>query len=127
MEVMYKLNDKLTFLVEGATQKEIFNKVAEIVKDYVPIFGLSRCGCCKSTNIVPVVRQAKDSKKKDKFHSYYEYHCKSNTCQARFSIGQLLEGGGLFPKLKNDNKEWLPDNGWSTDWKKFVEDKEPVE
>lgn len=130
MKVLYKLNDKMTIDLEGSTQKELFAKIAQVQKEFEPIFCVEKCGCCSSPNITYVTREATTAKKKTV--TYYELHCTNLKCKARFSYGQSQDGNTLFPKNKDDNKmvkgengqeyrAFLPNGGWSTEWKNFVE------
>ena len=33
-------------------------------------------------------------------------------CGGRLEFGQVKKGGGLFPRRKDKEGSWLPDNGW---------------
>ena len=66
------------------------------------------CGACQSPQIVPRHRQAQG-------YDFYNLSCLK--CGHRLEFGQLREGGGLFPKRKDDQGNWLENNGW-TKWQK---------
>jgi hypothetical protein len=108
MEALIKMNNKLTLKVEGSDQLELFQNLAQ----HGEVFGIQKCGCCGSDDFRYVVRQVEDTKKKGKFYKYYELHCQKQGCRARFSFGQLNEGGALFPKRKGENGEYLDHDGW---------------
>jgi hypothetical protein len=42
--------------------------------------------------------------------TYYELRCAD--CGARLSFGSMKKGGGLFPRRKDSEGNWLPDRGW---------------
>lgn len=111
MQALLKMSDRLTFSVEANTQKELFEKVAE-VDTFAEVFGIQQCGCCKNKNIKFQVRLAEDKKKKGKYFKFYELLCSNFKCRAKFSFGQLQEGDRLFPKRKDENGEYLPNDGW---------------
>jgi hypothetical protein len=73
-----------------------------------------------------VVRE--DTKKR----KYFELHCQK--CYARLSFGQNIEGGTLYPRRKETEKqsvmrgklkagEYLPDQGWIR-WNKDKQESE---
>ena len=99
MKVKFKPNDKLEFELEGAGQKEIFKELAMVQE----IFSEKKCGVCGSENIKFVVRVVDDNE-------YYELRCMD--CGAVLSYGQHKKGGTLFPKRKDADGKYLPNNGW---------------
>lgn len=99
MKVIYKPNAKLSFELEGSGQKEVFKELAVVQE----IFAEERCGVCKKDNIKFVVRNVDGN-------DYYEMRCVS--CGATLSFGQHKKGGTLFPKRKDENNNWLENNGW---------------
>jgi len=109
MKVTYKANDKLSFELEAAGQKEIFKELALIQE----IFSEDKCGLCKATNLKSIVRSVEGN-------DYYELRCMD--CGAILSFGQHKKGGTLFPKRKDDENNWLPNNGWHK-WQKNSADK----
>lgn len=106
MKLKYKVSDKLEFELEGAGQKEVFKELATIQE----IFGEEKCGLCGSTNFKFVVRNVDGN-------DYYELRCSDTKCKAILAFGQHKKGGTLFPKRKDDNGNYLPNNGWHK-WKK---------
>lgn len=104
MKVTYKANDKLTFELEASGQKEIFKELALIQE----IFSEEKCGLCGSKNLKFIVRNVEGN-------DYYELRC--SDCGALLAFGQHKKGGTLFPKRKDDNNNWLPNNGWHK-WQK---------
>lgn len=99
MKLKFKPNDKLEFELEGAGQKEIFKELAMVQE----IFSEKKCGVCQSENIKFVVRVVDDNE-------YYELRCMD--CGAVLSYGQHKKGGTLFPKRKDADGKYLPNNGW---------------
>lgn len=106
MKLKYKVSDKLEFELEGAGQKEVFKELATIQE----IFGEEKCGLCGSTNFKFVVRNVDGN-------DYYELRCGESKCKAILAFGQHKKGGTLFPKRKDDDNNYLPNNGWHK-WKK---------
>lgn len=105
MKILYKVNDKLTFELEGEGQKEIFKELATIQE----IFSEEKCGLCGSNNIRFVVRNVDGN-------DYYELRCLD--CGAVLAFGQHKKGGTLFPKRKDDDGNYMPNKGWH----KFVKE-----
>jgi hypothetical protein len=107
MKATYKTaNGRLMFEVTGETAKEVFARVADLQEIFEAD---SRCGCCNGADLRLKHRVvAKGTKKFD----YYELECGNSKCRARFAFGQLTEGGGLFPKRKDKEGNWLPNRGW---------------
>lgn len=99
MKILYKVNDKLTFELEGEGQKEIFKELATIQE----IFSEEKCGLCSSENIRFVVRNVDGN-------DYYELRCID--CGAVLAFGQHKKGGTLFPKRKDDDGNYMPNKGW---------------
>jgi hypothetical protein len=101
MECQYKSrNGRLLFRVEGGSQKDLFEAIADVQE----IFEADEaCGMCKSTDIRFRVRRVKDN-------AYYELRCGS--CNARFAFGQSKDMKTLFPKRKDENGKRLPNRGW---------------
>jgi hypothetical protein len=99
MKLTYKINNKLSFEIEGEGQKEIFKELSAIQE----IFSEESCGLCKSTNLRYVVRNVDGN-------DYYEIRCID--CGAILAFGQHKKGGTLFPRRKDDEGKWLPNRGW---------------
>lgn len=107
MKVKYKPNSKLEFELEGSGQKEIFKELATVQE----IFSEEKCGLCQKDHIKFVVRNVEGN-------DYYEMRCLS--CGAALAFGQHKKGGTLFPKRKDENNNWLDNNGWHK-WQKNQE------
>jgi hypothetical protein len=105
MQLTYKLTDKLTVSFEASGQKEILQNLSVLSE----IFSHSHCGACRKPDIRYVVRETSKGTKK---FQYYELHCQNPACRARLAFGQHSEGGTLFPKKKDDEGNYLPNNGW---------------
>lgn len=99
MKAKYKVGDKLEFELDGAGQKELFKEIANIQE----VFGETKCGICGSENIKFIVRVVDDNE-------YYELRCMD--CGAILSYGQHKKGGTLFPKRKDSDGNYMPNNGW---------------
>lgn len=94
----------ITIEVEGDA-KEIFTELAA-AQD---VFGhlASGCGGCNCPDVFPVVREHEGN-------TYYEVRC--GNCRCRLAFGQRRDGGTLFPRRKDRDGNWIPNNGWE-DWK----------
>ncbi len=100
MKVTYKTrNGKLSVELEGDSQRDIFGEISK----FQEVFEEDTCGKCGSDNIRFVVRNVDDN-------LYYELRCAD--CGARLAFGSMKKGGGLFPKRKDAEGNWLPDRGW---------------
>lgn len=100
-------NGRVTFEVESQTVREIFGQVADLQQIFE---AETRCGCCGGNEIRMLHRTV--AKGKQAFE-YYQLQCAKRGCGATFSFGQLTVGGGLFPKRKDKDGNWLPNGGWS--------------
>jgi hypothetical protein len=102
MKVKYTdRNGAFSVELEGDTQKDIFSQLAK----FQEVFGESSCGKCGSTNLKFVVRAIDDNE-------YFEIRCMD--CGAKLAFGVHKKGGGLFPKKKDEQGNWLPNKGWTT-------------
>jgi len=101
MKVVYR-EDKLSAEFNVDTPKELFKQLG----DFQEVFGQTNCGKCESNNLRYVVRE-------NDGNEYHELRCAD--CGAKLAFGVNKTGGGLFPRRKNADGEWLPDNGW-TKW-----------
>ena len=111
MKITYTTkNGRITTEIEGESQKDIFEKV----NLFQEIFEELQCGKCGSDDVRFVVRNVDDN-------LYYELRCKS--CNARLNFGVHKKGGGLFPKRKDGEGNWLPDGGW-VKWNRKTEQNE---
>jgi DNA-directed RNA polymerase subunit RPC12/RpoP len=98
MKVTYNTG-KMSVELEGETQRDLFGQLAA----FQEVFDETTCGKCGSTNVEFAVRRHEDNE-------YYEIRCKD--CRAKLAFGCMKKGGGLFPKRKDADGNWLPDNGW---------------
>jgi hypothetical protein len=102
MKAHYKTsNGRMTFEVEGESPKALFKKIALVQEIFESD---TECGCCKSVHIRLRSRQVDD-------FEFFELSC--TECFARMQFGQNKKGGGLFPKRKDEDGNWLPNHGWS--------------
>lgn len=101
MEVTKKVGS-LTITFEAETQKEVFKYLSSLEE----VFGETKCGKCGSENLRFVVRE-------NDGNEYYELRCLD--CGAKLAFGVMKKGGGLFPRRKDSEGNWLPDRGW-TKW-----------
>lgn len=85
--------------LSGDDQKAIFNEIAK----FQEVFEETVCVKCGSHNVRFVVRTVDDN-------DYYELRCRD--CGARLAFGVNKKGGTLFPKRKDADGNWLPNNGW---------------
>ena len=92
-------NGRLNTELEGDSPRDIFANIAK----FQEVFEETVCGKCGSENVRFVVRNVDDN-------LYFEIRCMD--CGARLSFGSPQKGGGLFPKRKDGEGNWLPDNGW---------------
>lgn len=92
-------NGKISVEVEGDSHRDLF----EQINKFQEVFEEDVCGKCGHENIRFVVRTVDDN-------SYYELRCSS--CGARLAFGANKKGGGLFPRRKDSEGNWLPDSGW---------------
>jgi hypothetical protein len=99
MKVTFSVSSRLTLELEATTQKELFAQLAS----WSEIFGTETCGSCESDNVKYQVRTVEEN-------DYHEMVC--NSCRAKLAFGVAKKGGGLFPKRKDKDGNWLKDNGW---------------
>ena len=98
-KAIFRPSEKLEFHIEGSGQKELFKNLS-IVQE---VFSEVQCGICGSHNIKFVVRNVDGNE-------YYE--CRCMDCGAVLSFGQHKKGDTLFPKRKDEQGNWLENNGW---------------
>jgi hypothetical protein len=89
------------FIVDEKTEKEVFEKISVIQE----VFGQEKCGLCESRNIKYVVREAEDNK-------FFEVQCQEFSCRAKMAFGQHKKGNTLFPRRKDGDGNYIPNNGW---------------
>lgn len=94
-------NGQITFEVEGESAKALFSQIASIQE----VFDAEHaCGMCDSTDLRYLARIVDDN-------DFYELACRA--CHAKFAFGQAKKGGALFPKRKDKEGNWIPNNGWT--------------
>ena len=98
MKANFKVN-KLSVEFEADSVREIWKQLST----FQEVFGETTCGKCGSENLRFVVRE-------NDGNEYYELRC--NDCGAKLAFGCHKKGGGLFPKRKDADGNWLPDRGW---------------
>ena len=98
MKVNYNVN-RLNVEFEADTVRDVWHQLAV----FQEIFGEAESGKCQSENLRFVVRE-------NEGNHYYELRC--NDCGAKLAFGANKKGGGLFPKRKDADGDWLPDKGW---------------
>ena len=79
-------------------------QVFQFLEQVSEVFSHDTCGCCSGKNVSFGHRTAQG-------YDFYEVRC--TDCGAKFSFGQRRDGGGLFPKTKDEKGNLLPDGGWS--------------
>ena len=107
MKVTYTTRDgRLSVEIEGKTQVDVFEQLAafqEVFEDRV---------CRKygevTDNVRFVVREDEEQNK------YFELRSAEpgKLAGVKRAYGQHKKGGTLFPRLKDSEDNWLPDNGW---------------
>ena len=98
MKAKFKVN-KLSVEFEADSVREIWKQLST----FQEVFGETSCGKCGSENLRFVVRE-------NDGNEYYELRCVD--CGAKLAFGANKKGGGLFPKRKDADGNWLPDGGW---------------
>ena len=97
MKIKYVLG-KLTVEFEADTVREVFGQLSS----FQEVFGEIKCGKCSSDNLRFVVRE-------NEGNEYYEVRCQD--CGAKLAFGAHKKGGGLFPRRKDADGNWLSDHG----------------
>ena len=97
MRLTYR-GSQFTLEVEVGSLKEALACLSE----FGGVIGQSVCGACGSDRVRYVVREAQ---------SYTFYECACCDCSARLSFGQTKDGR-LYPRRKDKDGNWLPNNGW---------------
>ena len=92
-------NGRVTVEIEGDSQRDLFSGISKAQE----VFEEDTCGKCGHDHVRFVVRTIDDNQ-------YHELRCTS--CGAKLSFGANKKGGGLFPKRKDPDGDWLPDSGW---------------
>jgi DNA-directed RNA polymerase subunit RPC12/RpoP len=100
MKIIYTTkNNRISAEFEGDSPKDLFSSIAK----FQEVFEEDVCGKCGHDHVKFVVRAVDDN-------HYHELRC--SDCGARLSFGANKKGGGLFPKRKDSEGDWLPDSGW---------------
>lgn len=110
MKTQYKSGN---FVVEFEFETQ--TGLVEQIAAFEEVFANTKCGKCGSENVKWVVRTDKEDNK------YYELRCQD--CGAKLAFGCNKKGGGLFPKKKDAEGNWKPDNGWMK-WNKDTQQEE---
>ena len=92
-------NGRVTVEIEGDSQRDLFSGISKAQE----VFEEDTCGKCGHDHVKFVVRTVDDNQ-------YHELRC--SNCGAKLSFGANKKGGGLFPKRKGPDGDWLPDSGW---------------
>ena len=103
MKARYRTGDgRIEFELEAENAKGLFGAIASIQE----VFDIERrCGVCQCEDLKYQMRLVDDN-------DFYELVCMNQQCRARFSFGQHKKGGGLFPKRKDGDGNWIPSGGW---------------
>lgn len=112
MKAEIQVSPHLVISVEAEEQKKLFKEIAVAQE----VFGENRCNKCQSTDLRFVVRTVDGN-------DFYELHCRNKECKARFSFGSHRQNETLFPKKKDQDGNWIANNGWlrwDKDKKKMV-------
>ncbi len=102
MKLNYNSEDgRMHVELAGESIKDIFERLSE----FQEVFECdTACGCCNSASIRFLARTVDEYK-------FYELSCRA--CSARLSFGQQKKGGGLFPKRKDEDGNWMLHRGWA--------------
>jgi len=109
MELTYTTRDGRMTATFSGTQSEIWEQIAHFQEVFET--GPATKGGESDDNVRFVVREVDDNK-------YYELRYAGSNPKlfgTKKAFGQHKKGGGLFPKNKDADGNWLPDNGW-TKW-----------
>ncbi len=85
--------------IDAETQSDAFSQLSS----FQEVFDETECGKCSSDNLRFVTRNVDDNQ-------YHELKCLD--CNAKMTFGSMKKGGGLFPRRKDKEGNWLPDGGW---------------
>ena len=111
MNLTVQLNEKLTATLDVSHQRDAFEELSRVQE----VFGNTQCKKCNGTDVRYQVRTDHEENK------YYELVC--NSCRAKLAFGAHKKGGGLFPKRKDKEGNWLNTNGW-VKWNKDTQKEE---
>lgn len=108
----HSANGRIHFEMDADNPKALWKKIALVQE----IFDTDHnCGCCDSVNIRFRSRQVDD-------FEFFELGCMD--CFARLQFGQNKKGGGLFPKRRDEEGNYLDHRGWAV-YKKKESDAPP--
>lgn len=99
-------NGRMKVIIEAKTQPELFEQLAAFQEVFEDLE--CRRNGKSSDNIRFVVRNVDGNK-------YYELRCldkDKDLFNAKLAFGKHKVGDTLFPKRKDDNDGWLPNEGW---------------
>lgn len=97
-------NGRMTVELEGNTQSELFEGIANFQEVFEN--NTATKDGVTSDDIRYVVREVDDNK-------YFELRVNSGPLRGvKKAFGSHKKGGGLFPRNKDADGKWLPDNGW---------------
>lgn len=108
MKLLYTTrNGRMQVELEGKSQADIFEQLAT----FQEVFENTECvrNGKKSDNVKFVVREDNEENK------YYELVCQDTDPELRYAklaFGQHKKGGSLFPRRKDKDNKYLPNNGW---------------
>lgn len=93
----FKISPDVAIVCEAESQTDAFRQWAAASE----VFGGTTCGAC-GEDATPRVRTVEGN-------HFHELKC---LCGAVRAFGVNRTGGGLFPKRKDAEGRWLPDDGW---------------
>ena len=100
MKIIVTSNGEISAELDGDLG-ENFNAIA----DFQEVFGHKSCGKCGNGDLRYGVRKNADNE-------FREIICKNPDCRAKLAFGSNKKGGGIFPKRKDGDGNWLRDGGW---------------
>ena len=118
MKVVYTTGcGRLTAEFEAENQSELWRQVASFQEVFESAL-ICRKGGKESSDIRFIVRQDAEE------NEYFEARVVSGPLAGtKKAFGQNKKGGGLFPRNKDKDGNWLPDGGW-VKWNKETEKEE---
>lgn len=104
MKFVVDANSGIGVEFDAANHKDAWGKLSGLNE----VFFNRQCGKCNAPNARFTIRKASDGKKE---YDYHELRCWK--CGAKKAFGVLDDGSDcLFPKIKDKDGNYLPDNGW---------------
>lgn len=101
MKFRYQTKTKIWVEFDAATCKEAVTHLSDIQN----VFEEHKCGACGGTDL-------RFRHSVNKGFNFYELHCLNSNCRARLNFGQRQEDQELFPRRKDKDGAFLPNNGW---------------